>query len=239
MIPQKIHYCWFGNSRMPEQVLDCIESWHRYMPDWEYRFWDESNFDVNSNDYCREAYEAKKYAFVSDYVRLYVLEREGGVYLDTDVEVFKSFDDLIPLKAFAGFEGSKYSPVGTCVMASEPHGQWVTEILTAYNGRHFIQEDGKLDLTTNVRFINANMAVNGFRQDGREQDYRDCHIFPVEYFCPRRTTGEYIKTNNTYCDHKGLGSWNDSEGSLKVKLLNLFGQSSRTRLIKIKRALIG
>lgn len=239
MIPKKIHYCWFGEGPMPESVLICIDSWHKHMPDWEYRLWDESNFDVNSNDYCHEAYEAKKYAFVSDYVRLAVLEREGGIYLDTDVEVFKSFDDLITLKAFAGFEGSKHSPVGTCVMASESHGQWVTEMLTAYNGRHFIQEDGKLDLTTNVRFINAIMVANGFRQDGTEQDYRDCHIFPVDYFCPRHTTGEYIRTENTYCDHKGLESWNVSVVNWKTRILALFGESSRIRMIKLKRTILG
>ena len=91
---------------MPELAQKCLASWHEYMPDWEYRLWNEDNFDVNSTSYTKEAYEARKYAFVSDYVRLWALENEGGVYLDTDVEMFKSLDDLLELGAFGGFEGS-------------------------------------------------------------------------------------------------------------------------------------
>ena len=122
MIPKTIHYCWFGRGKMPEQAERCIASWRKFMPDWNYRLWNDYNFDLSLNAYAREAYEARKFAFVSDYVRLWALEREGGVYLDTDVEVFKPFDDLLGYQAFAGFEGSKHCPVGTCVMASEAHG---------------------------------------------------------------------------------------------------------------------
>ena len=107
MIPKVIHYCWFGRGPMPQLALDCIESWHKYMPDWEYKLWNEDNFDVNCNQYVREAYEARKFAFVTDYVRLYALKTEGGVYMDTDVEVLKAYDDaLMSLPAFTGYEGS-------------------------------------------------------------------------------------------------------------------------------------
>lgn len=114
MIPKIIHYCWFGRGEMPQLAKECIASWHKYMPDWEYKLWNEDNFDVNCTAYSREAYEAKKYAFVSVYVRLWVLCNEGGLYLDTDVEVFKPFDDLLCHRTFAGFEGSKYIPVCKC-----------------------------------------------------------------------------------------------------------------------------
>ena len=109
MIPRIIHYCWFGRGPMPEMAQRCIASWHRYMPDYKYKLWDENNFDINSNIYVREAYEAHKYAFVSDYVRLFALYNEGGIYMDTDVEVLKHYDDLLHLTGFIGFEGSKRS----------------------------------------------------------------------------------------------------------------------------------
>ena len=239
MIPKTIHYCWFGRGEMPEQAERCIASWRKFMPDWEYRLWNEDNFDLGLNAYAREAYEARKFAFVSDYVRLWALEREGGLYLDTDVEVFKSFEDLLGYNAFAGFEGSKHLPVGTCVMASEAHGQWVGEQLDAYRDRHFLLSDGAFDITTNVQFITAKMCEDGFVQNGIEQDFKDLHVFPVEYFSPRCTTGEYFRTENTYCDHLGMGSWDDKDHGWKVSVARLVGPKNAARLIKLKRRLIG
>ncbi len=235
MIPRKIHYCWFGRGEMPQEALECIESWHKHMPDWEYKLWNEENFDVEALPYTREAYTAGKMAFVSDVARLKALHNEGGVYLDTDVEVFRSLEPLLQWPAFAGFEGSKHKPVGTCVMASKADGQWITEMLNAYHDRHFIKPDGTTDITTNVQFITSIMTQNGFRQDGTEQDYLDLHIFPVDYFSPRHTTGEYIFTENTYCEHKGLGSWSSSSKGWKNRVLSLVGQKNMIRLIKLKR----
>ena len=235
MIPKKIHYCWFGRGEMPQLVKDCIASWHKYMPDWEYKLWDEEAFDVNSVPYTKEAYEAKKYAFVSDYVRLLALEREGGLYMDVDFEVYRPFDDLLSWNAFAGIEGSKRLPVMMGVIASEAHGGWVSEMLEAYQGRHFLKLDGSLDLTTNVHFITAKMRENGFVQNGKEQDYKDLHVFPVEFFCPRLTTGEYFRNENTYCEHRGLSSWAEHRGGWKAKILKLFGQKGKIWIIKTKR----
>lgn len=237
MIPKIIHYCWFGRGEMPREALNCINSWHKYMPDWKSRLWNEDNFDIEATPYTREAYAAGKFAFVSDVARLKALYDEGGVYLDTDVEIFKSLDSLCHYKAFAGFEGSKRKPVGTCIMGTEAGGDWVTEMLNAYNGRHFIKPDGKPDFTTNVQFITAIMAANGLRQDGTEQDYKDLHVFPVDYFSPRHTTGEYILTENTYCEHKGLASWGEHKRGWKGGLLKLIGQKNMTKLIKLKRHL--
>jgi len=239
MIPKIIHYCWFGHGPMPELALKCIESWYRYMPDWNYRLWNEDNFDVNSTAYTKEAYEAQKYAFVSDYVRLKALFEEGGIYLDVDFEVYKPFDYLIENNdAFAGFEGSKHLPIMMGVCASKAGGQWVREMLDSYNGRCFLV-DGNLDMTTNVTYLTRVMNNNGLAQNGKEQYYKDLHIFPVEYFCPRHTTGEYIRTANTYCEHMGLGSWCDSRGGWKNFVLKCVGQKNMTRLIKLKRKLLG
>lgn len=237
MIPKVIHYCWFGRGELPESAKKCIASWHEFMPDYEYKLWNEDEFDVNVVPYTKEAYEKKKYAFVSDYVRLWALNNEGGIYLDTDVEVFQSFDTLLGFDAFAGFEGSKHLPVGTCVMASKANGIWVREMLEAYQNRHFLMEDGSCDMTTNVQFITEKMRGQGFVQDGKEQAYKDLHIFPVDFFCPRHTTGEYIRTENTYCDHLGIGSWTEQNEGWKAKIAALLGKRSLTCLIKFKRKL--
>ena len=239
MIPKTIHYCWFGRGEMPQVATDCIASWHKHMPDWEYRLWNEDNFDIGARPYTREAYTAGKYAFVSDVARLAALCAEGGIYLDTDVEVFQSFEPLLHYDAFAGFEGSKHKPIGTCVMASKAGGEWVKEMLALYDGLHFTAPDGTHDLTTNVQRLTAAMAANGLRQDGSEQDYSDLHIFPVDYFSPRHTTGEYIRTANTYCEHKGVASWSGHTDGWKMRLRGLIGQRNMTRLIKLKRKLMG
>ena len=239
MIPKKIHYCWFGGGEMPELAQKCIASWHRYMPDYKYVLWNEDSFDVNMHPYVKEAYEARKFAFVSDYVRLWALCNEGGVYLDTDVEVFKAFDELLFFDAFAGFEGSKHMPMGTCVMASKAEGSWVQEMLGAYENRHFVKDNGSFDMTTNVQFISAKMSEHGFVQNGKEQEYKDLHVFPVDYFCPRHTTGEYIRTENTYCDHHGMGSWAEQSRGWKSKVGRIVGPKIMSRLIKLKRKWIG
>lgn len=238
MIPKIIHYCWFGRGEIPQLAKDCIASWQMYMPDWEYKLWNEDNFNVSQTPYTKEAYDAKKFAFVSDYVRLWALCSEGGLYLDVDFVVFKPFDDLLHLKAFAGFEGSKHSPLMMGVIASEPHGIWVKEQLDAYQGRHFMNADGTLDLTTNVKFVTEAMKSQGFVTNGQEQDYKDLHVLPVDYFCPRQTTGEYYRTQNTHCESVGVSSW-AKRGGWKAKVGEVVGPKTMTRLIKLKRKLFG
>lgn len=237
MIPKIIHYCWFGRGPMPELALICIDSWHKYMPDYEYKLWNENNFDINNVPYVKEAYHSRKYAFVTDYVRLYALYTEGGIYMDTDVEVLKPYDDLLSLPGFTGYEGSKYLPPVTGTIASEPGNAWVKEQLEAYRDAHFILPDGSLDATTNTTRISRIMKNGGFIQDGKKRIYKDMYIFPVEYFCPRQTSGEILMTENTYCDHHFMGSWkSDKKTGALVKLL---GQKNLTRLIKLKRKLLG
>ena len=237
MIPKIIHYCWFGRGQMPELATKCIESWHKYMPDYEYKLWNEDNFDVNSVPYVKEAYESRKFAFVTDYVRLYALYYEGGIYMDTDVEVLKPSDDLLTLSGFTGYEGSKHLPPVTGTMASEAGNAWVKEQLDAYDGLHFVLEDGTMDTTTNTTRISAIMKSGGFVQNGKKQVYKDMHIFPVDYFCPRQTTGEILFSENTYCDHHFMGSWDTGhKGSI---LKRVVGQKVLTRIIKLKRRIIG
>lgn len=237
MIPKIIHYCWFGQGTIPEEALRCIDSWHKYMPDWEYLLWNEDNFDISSYPYAREAYEAKKYAFVSDVARLKALRDYGGIYFDVDFEVYKPFDDLLWNESFAGFEGSKHNPVMMGVLGSIPNGQWVTWQLERYENRHFIV-GGRLDLTTNVRFVTDAMVEQGFLPNGQEQRFMDLHVYPVDFFCPKQTSGEYRRTNNTYCEHKSSSSsW--AELSLMDRLFRYLPSGLKVFLIKSKRFIFG
>ncbi len=207
------------------------------MPDYQYKLWNEDTFDVESVPYVKEAYECRKFAFVTDYVRLYALYTEGGIYMDTDVEALKPYDDLLSLSAFTGYEGSKYLPPVTGTMASVAGGEWVKEQLEAYDGLHFLLENGEMDLTTNTTRISSIMRQGGFVQDGKMQVYKDMHIFPVDYFCPRQTTGEVLMTGNTYCDHHFMGSWNDSKKTSIIA--KIVGHDNLVRLIKLKRKIWG
>ena len=211
MIPKIIHYCWFGRGPMTELALSCIESWKLFLPEYELRLWNEDTFDVKSIPYVREAYKARKFAFVTDYVRLWALDKFGGIYMDTDVEVLKSLDAFLSLPAFTGYEAVSYAgycPV-TGIMASEAGGVWVREQLAYYKRRHFIKMDGTLDTTSNTLIISAIMRKNGFVADGKYGVYKDnMHVFPADYFCPKRwDTGEILITENTYCIHHFSGSW--------------------------------
>lgn len=224
---------------MPELVQKCIASWHTHMPDWEYCLWSEDNFDIASAPaYVLEAYQAKKYAFVSDYVRLWALEREGGLYMDVDFEVYKPFDDLMNLyDAFAGYEGSKRNPVMMGVIAAKPHRPWIQRMMQTYHERSFINTDGSYDMTPNTGYFLNWMQERGFVADGKEKDFMDVHILPVEYFCPILTTGENLRCECTYCEHKGLHSWSGT-GGWKEKVLRVFGEKWKTKLIKLKRKLL-
>ena len=163
MIPKKIHYCWFGRGEKNKLYLSCIESWKKHFPDFEIIEWNEDNFDVNCNDYVREAYESKKYAFVTDYVRLYVLYNYGGIYMDTDVEVLKPLDPFLEHPAFSGFENNDSVPTG--IMAARKKNKWIKDLLNEYNDLKFIKEDGSLDLTTNVvRITELSMKKYGLEK---------------------------------------------------------------------------
>ena len=240
MIPKKIHYCWFGKSAIPELVERCIVSWRTHMPDWEYRLWTEENFDIASApQYVQEAYAAKKYAFVSDYVRLWALEREGGLYMDVDFEVYKPFDDLMEqYEAFAGYEGSKRNPVMMGVIAAKAYHPWIQGMMQTYESRVFLKEDGSLDMTPNTGYFLSWMQAQGFVADGVEKDFMGVHILSVECFCPGLTTGENLRCERTYCEHKGLHSWS-GYGGWKSKLLNLVSPKVKAKIIKLKRRILG
>lgn len=228
-IPKIIHYCWFGGNPLDDMAKKCIESWKRHCPDYEIKEWNESNFDVNSNIYVKEAYGAKKWAFVSDYVRLFALKEHGGIYMDTDMELLKKIDSFLDLPAFSGFENDNSIP--TAIMGSEKDGEWISYLLSYYDDRHFVLADGRLDVTTNVTTITNmtqkkySIALNNTYQllDGV------LALYPRDYFCPKNyETGKLETTKNTVCIHHFNGSWHSAfEDKLKKKhiyLTNKYGE---------------
>lgn len=232
MIPKKIHYCWFGGNPLPESVLKNIESWSRYLPNYEIVEWNEDNFDINQNQYVKEAYENRKFAFVTDFVRLFALYTEGGVYMDTDVEVLKSYDPFLHHHAFSGFETDGYVPTG--MMAAEKGSIWAKELLDGYKVRHFVMPDGSLDFTTNTTVITQYMVGKGLVQNNKYQDFPGlCTMYPSVYFCPKdHRTGKIHLTDETVCIHHFAGSWENHSlisrlrHSLKVSIVRVLGEKS-------------
>lgn len=234
MIPKIIHYCWFGGNPLPELAVKCIESWKKNCPDYEIKQWDETNFDLHYNEYVWEAFQAKKWAFITDVVRLYALKNYGGVYMDTDVEVLKSLDPFLEHIAFSGFENDKNIPTG--IMASVKGGKWVSDNLHYYDDKHFIKEDGTLDLTTNVTTITNYMLPLGLKQNNTFQDFPGLITFyPKDYFCPKSyEDGKIYLTPNTVTIHHFAGSWHTPAQILKKKILSFLPKGFVNSLRKLK-----
>lgn len=201
MIQKTINYCWFGYKDKPKEITDCINSWTKYMPDYEIIEWNEKNFDITCNKYVEEAYKQKKWAFVTDYVRLWVLYNHGGIYMDTDVEVFKNFDSLLDNQAFTGFENMGY-PV-TATMGSVKGNPLIKEMLDYYNDKEFVFKQWP-DMLTNTVIISDILETKGInRWKDEEQEVEWIKIYPKQYLCPNKDN----ITDETYAVHKQFGSW--------------------------------
>jgi len=249
MIPKIIHYVWLGGKAIPTNLQCYIDGWHRLMPEsdgWQYMLWTEQSIDdyctqasclspFAISPYCQQAYDAGKFAFASDYIRLWALEQFGGIYLDTDVEVLRSFDSLpefLPLAirhspfainhsplasiSFIGFENSLANLPGTCVMGCEPHCLWIREMLATYDGVNFINEDGTLDLTTNVHRLGKRMVAGGLIPNGKEHfiEQWGLHVYDFHHFSPLTSTRVMRKTKDTFAIHHFAASWHDQKGSI-------------------------
>ena len=207
MIPKKIHYCWFGGNSLPKSAQKCIKSWKKYCPDYEIIEWNEKNFDVSSAPlYVRQAYEAKKWAFVSDYARLYALINFGGIYMDTDVEVVSSFDNLLQNKAFAGFEDNSY--IATAVMGCEKDFPLFVEFIKYYDDAKFINEDGSYKTITNVEVL-TNICLNhGLVQENKYQVIDGFALYTNDYFSPKSfIDGVIRKSVNSVAIHHFDATW--------------------------------
>ena len=249
MIPKIIHYCWFGRGKMPDLALKCIKSWEKHLPDYKLAEWNEDSFEITSNLYVKQAYESRKYAFVSDYVRLYALYTEGGIYMDTDVEVLKSLDEFLIHPAFSGFEGINYVPTG--LMAAQKGSIWIKELLEHYDNILFILDDGSFDMTTNTKTITDYMLTKGLLLNDMCQEVSDLVVmYPHDYFCPKdHTTGIIKLTSRTVCIHHFAMSWTNPKekylSDLKRTLMRLIGVNTVNKVImtlkltEIKQKLLG
>ena len=232
MIPKIIHYCWFGRGTMPELAVKCIESWRKYLPEYELHLWNEDNFDINYNKFVKEAYHNKKYAFVTDVVRLYALYNYGGIYMDTDVEVLKPLDEFLKYPAFSGFEVEEAIPTG--IMGAEKGSTWAKRELEYYDNISFIRSNGAFNTKPNVQIITEHAMAHGLIPNGKFQIVNDeIAIFPKDYFCPKSyVDGRINLTENSYTIHHFAGSWNN-EDKLSVNLKKILGELWGTRAYKM------
>lgn len=239
-IPKVIHYCWFGRNPLPATAIKCIESWKKYFPDYEIKEWNEDNFDVHSISYTAQAYEAKKYAFVSDYARFWILYHYGGLYFDTDVEVIRPMNDIVAKGPFMGCEkpfiaGATPDKMGVAPglgLGINPGLGLVKEILEEYNRYSFLHTDGSLNLTTIVEYTTQILCKHGLKNSPEIQFIAGCYIYPSDYFSPKNVdTRELHITENTRSIHHYDASWASKASKkageraplLKKRLGNKFG----------------
>ena len=245
-IPKIIHYCWFGQNPLPKLAQKCIKSWKKYCPDYQIMRWDETNFDINSNSYTKQAYQAKRYAFVSDYARLSALYNYGGIYLDTDMELIKNLDEFLIHPAFIGFQSTyRLDPdlldIGMAIIGAQKKNKFIGGLLNTYSSLPFFTNGGQ-DLTTNtlrtLRYLRKSynlQLINSF------QDLGAVAVYPSEYFYP---SNYYFRkfTPNTCAIHYYATSWYSKSKMFKMILsfigIRLLGFENYNR-IKEKLGLRG
>lgn len=211
MIPKTIHYCWFGNNTKPSSVEKCIDSWKKFCPDYEIIEWNESNFDININLYCKQAYEAKKWAFATDYIRLWIIYNYGGIYLDTDVEVIKSLDPLLHHDCFIGRQPGFQVNTGAGFGAVKGH-ELIKIMLDDYDTIPFVKENGDFDLWTCPHRNSQWLFEHGLKCDDSYQEIANAAIYPIEYFSPLEAYSRNLRvTDKTYSIHHCDASWNPAD----------------------------
>lgn len=207
-IPKIIHYCWFGGNELSERAAECIDSWRRFCPDYEIREWNEQNYDVSRVPYIRDAYKEKKWAFVSDYVRLDVVYRYGGIYLDTDVELIKSlsfFEDQMLFMAMEKQNSYINTGLGFGAVAGN---EKIRQLREVYHRLSFYREDGSLNLVACPKYTTDFFVKWGFQVKDITQKCGEAIIYSSEYFCPMDyNTGKINITKNTYGIHWYEASW--------------------------------
>lgn len=232
-----IHYCWFGHGQKTKKIEECIKSWKKYFPDWEIKEWNESNFDVHCNTYVSQAYEKQKWAFVSDYCRFWALEKYGGLYFDTDVEVIRPFDELLENKAFAGFETEKDIAPGLVLFVKEPQNKIISKTKEYYDNAKFLDENGNRIRINVCNIFTDILKAYGFVPNGQKQICGDMILYPKDYFCPfDDATGLLHKTENTYSIHWYDKSWMSKERVLRNKITRILHRVIKPEITsKIKK----
>ena len=211
LIPKVIHYCWFGGNPIPDKYKAWIESWHKFCPDYEIKEWNESNYDITKNKYMHQAYEQKRWGFVPDYARLDIIYNYGGIYLDTDVEIVSSFDELLYQKGFAGFETEQFVALGLG-FGAVPKLPIIKEMMDYYEDKQFVNEDGSLNLIASPRLQTDVLLRHGLQQNGEYQVVDGLTIFPEKMLCGKNERLRRIMLKPyTRSIHHYDGSWMDEE----------------------------
>lgn len=214
-IPKIIHYIWLGGNPLPKIAEECIESWKKYCPDYEIKRWDESNLNIDCCEYCRQAYDAKKYAFASDVARFDVLYKEGGIYLDIDVKLLKPLDEFLVNECFMGFEHKEALAPGL-IMGCAKGNSVVAELFDSYKNDKFVLENGELNLKTICIRTTDYLVDKGLQLDNTRQNVGGVEVYPTEYFCPLSPiTNKKEITDNTYAIHLYYSSWYSKKAKLK------------------------
>lgn len=225
MIPKIIHYCWFGDKPMPKMAKKCLKSWKKYCPDYEIKLWNEKNFDLNCNQYIKEAFEAKKWAFITDYARLYIVYHYGGIYLDTDVELVHPLDSLLDCHAFFGIEATPNKCIATGLgFGAEKGHLMVKEILEQYDDIHFKLEDGQYDLTPCPDRNTLIFEKYGYQHQDKCQKINGVQVLASEYLCPKDfKTNQLHITDKTLSIHHYDGSWQPLLTKIKSSIAKMIG----------------
>ena len=240
MIPKKIHYCWFGRNPLPDLAKKCIDSWKRFLPDYEIVEWNEENFDVNIIPYVAEAYAAKKYAFVSDYARFWILYHYGGLYFDTDVEIIKPLDEIIARGNFMGCEAlsgnvNQVNVAPGLGLGVNPGLGLLKKMLSHYQNLHFTKPDGTYNFTTIVIYTMQVLKQYGLGDLTKVQCCADVWIYPKDYFCPLDyVTGELTITENTVSIHHYTATWKTSSQKNKDRIIKFLGPRITHYIVKLK-----
>ena len=265
MIPKKIHFCWLSGDEYPPLIKHCIETWRKVLPDYEIVLWDTKRFDINSVQWVKDAFEARKYAFAADYIRLYAVFTEGGIYLDSDVEMLKPFNDLLKYKAFIGFEAATQS-IEAAIFGAEAGCEWCARAMEFYSDKHFVMDDrGGVDLgitAPNVVRQALDMTYRDFPTQPPKEPLLLQHsgknmlVCPADYFSPIKYDMEksyttqnsiaksYRRNPKTYCIHRFNASWG-LKPSLKIQLWDMLkkkceymlGKQVSNRILKLLRCL--
>ena len=229
-IPKVIHYCWFGKGEMPKLAKKCIKSWKKYCPDYEIICWNEENFDLTQNRYMKEAYEAGKWAFVSDVARLIIIYENGGIYLDTDVELIKPIDDLLQSKGFMGFDEKGIVATGLG-FGAEKGNEIVGEFLKDYDNIPFVLPDGSFDLTPCPDRNTETLKRLGMDTDNTNQNFLGVDFLDCEYLCPMDYyTGKKTITENTYSIHHYSASWTSAVTKRTTRIKRIIGLKMYNKL---------
>ncbi|MCI5733828.1 MAG: glycosyl transferase [Tenericutes bacterium] len=218
MIPKIIHYVWVGNNPKPKDIKKCMKTWKKHLKDYKIIEWNESNFDISSHPFVKKAYEAKKWAYVSDYIRMYAIYNYGGIYLDTDVLVLENFDKFLNNKVFVGFERENYP--FTAVFGAEKKNKFIKKLLDYYDNLDAYNFDFENNNTISV----SNILINeyGCSKENKEQLLKDgIKVYKDDILCN--------PSKNSTTVHIFTGTWLEGIKPLKRKIVTALKTNIKTK----------